>query len=268
MNALSKAGTKSDICQRLLQSLPPRDVVDCFKMDDLIKFFKLEDLVKFYKPEDLIKFFKAEDVIKFFKTEDVLQFFKPEDVINSLKVEDVAQAVGLNNSVIRSLPVDVCAEAYISQVNKSSGLKEKEMSGEQLASILNRVAGGTIQSTIFPSEPSLLSTVYTDAMRDYVMRECSSSEIVQKLDSKKAKECALKLLPKLKPKVLAEQLDSIKAAELTAELLPKLSPSVISELIDNDMVEETVKALLSKLNPKRSLKFLLDQSVNTFDKLE
>ncbi|XP_034236756.1 telomere-associated protein RIF1-like [Thrips palmi] len=311
IHALSKAGTKLDFSKALVESLPPEDVVKFLKLEDLIKFFsleelipffKLKDLIKFFTLEELLKFFKLEDVVQLFKLEDVIQLYKPEDVIrfykpgevvkhfktedviNSLKAEDVSRAVASNSSVIRSLHVDVCAEAYISQVNKSSGSKEKEMSVEQLTSILNRIPGGTIQSTMFPSTPTLLSTVYTDTMRDYVMRECSSSEIVQKLDgvkanecvlkllpkldNDKAKECGLKLLPKLGPEDIAQELDSTKATELTAKLLSKFSPSVIAEQIENNRVEETIEALLLKLNKKRRLGFLLDKSVHVYKQLE
>lgn len=270
MNALSEAEMKSDFCKTMLQSLPfddviksfdPEDLVKGYKPEELMKFLKQEDLIKFFKAEgflkflnpddvikvfkveDLIKFFKPEDVIKFFKAEDLVKFFKTEDLINSLNAGNVAHAVSLNSSVIKSLPVDVCAEAYISQVDKSSGSKEKEMSVQQLTSILNRVPGRTIHDTFFPSVPSLLSTVYTDIMCSYVLRECTPTEIVEKLDNNKAQECALKLLPKLDPRQVAEQ-------------------------IEDDRVEETIKALLSRLNQKRSLKFLLEQGLNVCNKLK
>ncbi|KAE8744433.1 hypothetical protein FOCC_FOCC008908 [Frankliniella occidentalis] len=167
-------------------------------------------------------------------------------VIKASEPHDVAENIAKIKNVLQALPVDTVAEMYLSQVGKSSGRVEKNVSVEGLALILSRVQAGVLQDTIFPAVPSILSSVHSDAMRNYVLREFSPSEIVQQMDNDK----------------MYQLLDAISArlgtGEFASKVLSKLNEKEIAQHLDESHIERTVKALLSKLDFRQSLKFLFD----------
>ncbi|KAK3927160.1 Telomere-associated protein RIF1 [Frankliniella fusca] len=167
-------------------------------------------------------------------------------VIKESKPLDVAKNIASSQAILQALPVDTVAETYLSQVGKSSGRIEKNISVESLALILSRVQAGVLQDTIFPAVPSILSSVLSDSMRNYVLREFSSSEIVCHMDNEKLSQMVHPISLR------------IGAKEVVSKVFSKLNEEDIAKIIDKSKIEGTVRALLSNLAPHESLKFLFD----------
>lgn len=139
--------------------------------------------------------------------------------------QEVVAVIESSQKILESLSVDLLAKLYISYACNSSGQVEKNMTSEELTSILSKVSDEVVQDTIFPSVPTSLSRAHSNQMRDYILRECPAEEIVNNLSRTKLQQLLEPVLQKHSPSEIFQFVDDQRVCQLLQPIFDKCSPA-------------------------------------------